>query len=196
MRQRDENKMQAIREKAIEIIAIEGLENFGINKLAKAVGVSPATIYIYYKDKDDLISQLSVEEGLRMCDATLEGFDGNMDLEEGLWIQWKNRSRYAMNNRLGASFFDQLRNSNYRDKMLHAISEEMRKRAGGFLENLIKRGEVNKMSVEMFWAVAFSPLYTLVKFHEDGRSFGDRKFIFSQEMMREAFFYVIKALKK
>ncbi|GAA3952554.1 hypothetical protein [Chitinophaga oryziterrae] len=43
MRPRDENKMQGIREKAIEMITNEGLENFGINRLAKAVGVSPAT---------------------------------------------------------------------------------------------------------------------------------------------------------
>jgi TetR/AcrR family transcriptional regulator, multidrug resistance operon repressor len=37
------------------MVVNEGLVNFGVNKLAKAAGISPATIYIYYKDKEDLI---------------------------------------------------------------------------------------------------------------------------------------------
>jgi len=196
MRPRDENKIQGIREKAIEMITNEGLENFGINRLAKAVGVSPATIYIYYKDKDDLINQISVEEGLRMCSATLEGFEADMPFEKGLWIQWKNRSKYALNNQVGASFYDQLRNSTYREKMLKAISDEMKKKAGPFVKNAIKRGEINDISMEVFWSVALAPLYSLVKFHQDEHSFSGKKFVFSEKIMKETFNYVIKALKK
>lgn len=196
MRPRDENKIQGIREKAIEMITNEGLENFGINKLAKAVGVSPATIYIYYKDKDDLINQISMEEGMRMCNATLEGFDAEMPFEKGLWIQWKNRSKYALHNQQGASFYDQLRNSTYREQMLKIISDEMKKKAGPFVKNAIQRGEINDISMEVFWSVAIAPLYSLVKFHQDEHSFNGKKFVFSEKVMKETFNYVIKALKK
>jgi TetR/AcrR family transcriptional repressor of multidrug resistance operon len=196
MRQRDENKIQGIREKAIEMITNEGLENFGINKLAKAAGVSPATIYIYYKDKDDLITQISVEEGMRMCSAILDDFDADLPFEEGLWIQWKNRAKYALNNQQGASFFDQLRNSTYREKMLKTIHNEMGKKAGPFVKNAIKRGEIDDTSLEVFWSVAIAPLYSLVRFHQDEHTTNDRKFVFSEKAMKETFDYVIKALKK
>ncbi|SFD88973.1 transcriptional regulator, TetR family [Chitinophaga sp. CF118] len=196
MRQRDENKIQGIREKAIEMITNEGLENFGINKLAKAAGVSPATIYIYYKDKDDLITQISVDEGMRMCAAILEGFDPEMTFEEGLWIQWKNRAKYSLNNQEGASFYEQLRNSTYREKMVKAIHDEMGKKAGPFMKNAIERGEINDITIEVFWSVAIAPLYSLVRFHQEGHCFKDRIFVFSEKIMKETFDYVIKALKK
>ncbi|HOZ87501.1 MAG TPA: helix-turn-helix domain-containing protein, partial [Bacteroidia bacterium] len=58
MRIRDENKEAAIRKKAIEMIVNEGFDGLSMAKLAKAAGVSPATIYIYYKNREDLLHQL------------------------------------------------------------------------------------------------------------------------------------------
>ena len=66
MRLRDEAKEQSIREKALEMIVKEGFDGLSMQKLAKAAGVSPATIYIYFKDREDLILQLYYEESLRM----------------------------------------------------------------------------------------------------------------------------------
>lgn len=196
MRYRDENKIQTIREKAIEMIARDGLENFGINRLAKAAGVSPATIYIYYKDKEDLITSISIEEGLKMTRATLKGFNPEMNFEEGLWVQWQNRAKYSLNNTMTANFFEQLRNSTYKEKMLETISSEFEKSMGRYMQNAVDRGEVNEMTMEVYWSVAFAPLYSLIRFHNDGKSLGGRKFSFSQKMMKEAFSYVIKGLKK
>ena len=196
MRLRDENKVQAISEMAIAMIAEEGLENFSINRLAKAANVSPATIYIYYKDKDDLINQLSVEQGMEMVKATVKGLSPDMPFEDGLWLQWKNRAHYAINNKQVTTFLAQLRNSNYRATMMNVISEEMKNTAGKFVKNAIKRGEVDDISIEVFWSVAFAPLYSLLKFHLDGESLGGKKFTLTPKIMRGSFSYVIKALSK
>ncbi|PSL46376.1 TetR family transcriptional regulator [Chitinophaga niastensis] len=196
MRHRDENKIQAIREKAIEMVANDGLENFGINRLAKTAGVSPATIYIYYKDKEDLLTSISIEEGLKMTRSTLKGFDPEMSFEEGLWIQWKNRAAFALNNHLSAAFFEQLRNSTYKEKMLETISKEFELTMGNFIVNALNRKEIDKMSLEVYWSIAFAPLYSLIKFHNEGRSLSGRKFVFSQKLMKDTFACVIKGLKK
>ena len=58
MRTRDELKERTISDLAIRMIAKEGLERFSLQKLARQAGVSPATLYIYYKDKEDLIHSL------------------------------------------------------------------------------------------------------------------------------------------
>ncbi|TWF41315.1 TetR family transcriptional regulator [Chitinophaga polysaccharea] len=196
MRYRDENKMQAIRDCAIEMVAKNGLENFGINRLAKAAGVSPATIYIYYKDKEDLLTSISIEEGVKMTRATLKGFDPNASFREGLWVQWKNRAAFSLDNLQAAEFFEQLRNSTYKDKMREAISMEFRKSMGSFVENAVKRGEINEMPLEVYWSVAFAPLYALIRFHNEGQSLDGRKFKFSESIMKQTFDCVVKGLSK
>ena len=55
MRTRDEAKEAAIRKKAMELIVLEGFDGLSMHKLAKSAGVSVATIYIYYKDREDLL---------------------------------------------------------------------------------------------------------------------------------------------
>ena len=86
MRTRDENKELTIREKALDMAVKDGFDGLSMQKLARAAGVSPATIYIYFKDRDDLILQLWLQEVKKMVDATLEGFDPSMPFEAGLKI--------------------------------------------------------------------------------------------------------------
>jgi TetR/AcrR family transcriptional repressor of multidrug resistance operon len=68
------------------------LEGFSMNKLARACKISVATLYIYYKDRDDLIINIAFEE--RQIDS--RRFDQKPStrkpaFEDGLRIQWQNR---------------------------------------------------------------------------------------------------------
>jgi len=58
MRKRDEHKQRAITEAVLEIVQEQGLNQLSMAKIAKAAGVSPATMYIYYADKTDMLSQI------------------------------------------------------------------------------------------------------------------------------------------
>lgn len=71
MRTRDIEKENLVKKIAVETIAKGGFESFSMNKLAKACGISVATLYIYYKDKDDLLSQLAVEHGRMLAKSML-----------------------------------------------------------------------------------------------------------------------------
>ena len=55
MRTRNIDKQELVKKKAIEMLVDIGFEGFSMNKLAQACDISVATLYIYYKDKDDLI---------------------------------------------------------------------------------------------------------------------------------------------
>src|SRR5690349_16332781 len=100
MRTRDVNKENTIREKAIETIVKEGLDGFSMQKLAKAAGVSPATLYIYYKDRDDLITQIATEISNRLMETSLKGLHPKMPFADGMAIQWKNRMEFFLKNPL------------------------------------------------------------------------------------------------
>ena len=111
MRARDPQKEQAIREQALDTIVRHGFDGLSMQKLAKEVGVSPATIYIYFENRDDLILSLYREESRKMAEATLDGFDPGASLAVGLRVQWKNRARYCLENPREAHFLEQIRHS-------------------------------------------------------------------------------------
>jgi AcrR family transcriptional regulator len=52
---------RAILEAAREIFFCDGYGNFSMRKLARRIGYSPTTIYLYFKDKDDLLFCLCEE---------------------------------------------------------------------------------------------------------------------------------------
>lgn len=195
MRTRDENKEQLVRQKALEILVKEGFDGFSMQKLAKAANVSPATLYIYFKDKDDLIVKIGIEEGMKLKKGTLEGFDPGMPFEEGLRHQWKSRSTFWINNPLSYELFELLRQSSYKEKIFDSIHAGFKEIMKEFVMNAVKNGELKAMPVEVYWSVAFAPLNNLIRFHREGRSMGNMPFTFSEDIMWQTFDLVIKALK-
>ena len=181
MRLRDEHKERVIREKALQMMVKEGLEGFSMQKLAKAADVSPATIYIYFKDKEDLVTQLCKDAGKKMMDITFKNFDPSMSFSEGLKVQWINRANYCMKFPDQMHFLEQLRHSPYGEKVSEIMGESFKKIMGDFVANAIRKKELVKVPVEVYWSIAFAPLYNLVKFHMTGKSIGGRKFILSDK---------------
>jgi len=45
-----------------------------------------------------------------------------------------------------------------------------------FIKNAVANGELLKLPFEVYWSVAFAPLYQLFKFHNQGRSYAKQYF--------------------
>jgi AcrR family transcriptional regulator len=196
MRTRNTDKVQLVKQKAIELIVKNGLEGFSMNKLAKVCNVSVATLYIYYKDRDDLIIKVAVEEGRIMGDAMIKDFDPELPFEQGLRKQWENRYNYMITNPIMGLFFDQLRSSSYQQEFLSSFLKGFQLVVGKFMHNVIERGEIEAMPFEVYWSVAFAPLYNLIRFDTEGQSMGGKPFKMTDEILWKTFDLVVKALKK
>ncbi len=99
MRPRNLIKEEAIRTVALQIIAEEGLENLSMQKLAKAAGVSPRTIYIKYDNKEDFLVKLYINEVLESYEkAVLLNFNEELDFVKGVKMIWLNSFHYLINN--------------------------------------------------------------------------------------------------
>lgn len=61
MRKIDETKRAAITKAVFQITYDEGITNLSIAKIARKVGVSKATMYVYYADKTDMLSKIFLE---------------------------------------------------------------------------------------------------------------------------------------
>lgn len=177
MRTKDPLKAGQIREQALNLLAREGFHGFSMQKVAKAAGVSPATLYIHFEDREDLLFQLYREQMAVFAAAALEGFDPQASFAEGLAVQWRNRMRFCREQPRTWAFLFQVMHSPYQKafsaRMSPALPEAMRifvgaARARGELGGLAARGAETGFSVEVFWALAFAPLYELLRIEAEG----------------------------
>jgi len=196
MRTRNTDKELLVKQEAIKMLVADGFEGFSVNKLARACGISVATLYIYYKDKDDLITKIALEEGKRMTGIVFKDFDPALPFAKGLRKQWENRYTWMRQHREASLFFEQLRSSTYGAEVFKCMGDEFKQTMGQFVKNAVRNGEIRQMSIEAFWATAFAPLYTLVRFHNEGKSMGGKPFTMSNKVLWETFSVVLKGLTK
>ncbi|PSL22411.1 TetR/AcrR family transcriptional regulator [Chitinophaga ginsengisoli] len=193
MRVKDENKELIIREKAIEMIVKEGFDGLSMQKLAKEANISASTIYIYFKNREDLLNQLYLSVWEKFERDALTNFSPDMPFEDGLWLQWKNRFRNICQNPLEYQFAEQFRNSpliNHKD----IKPSVFRKIMNDFVDNAVKKGELVDLPVDQYWAIAYGPFYTLVKFHFDQRNIAGKAFTLTEQKLKQVFTLVIKSL--
>jgi AcrR family transcriptional regulator len=165
-----------------------------MNKLAKACNVSVATLYIYYADKDDLLQKIGIAIGKNFFKTTLKDFSPEMGFAEGLKKQWQNRAAFAIKYPQEVAFFEIIRHSPHGEHILHESLSEFKEIMSQFFNNALQRNELIPLPVEVFWSVAYGPLYSLLRFHREGKSMAGKPFVFSDEMMDETFELVLKAL--
>src|SRR5215210_3008543 len=67
-----ENLRQVILDTAREMFAEEGYTSVSMRKIADKIEYSPTTIYLYFKDKNDLLQQI--------CEETFTKLAQNLDL--------------------------------------------------------------------------------------------------------------------
>lgn len=194
MRTRDIDKEALVKEKAIELIVTEGLDGFSMQKLARAANISPATIYIYYKDREDLLINLCMDITQGMMAVSLQDFTPEMPFAEGMKLQWKNRLDYFRRFPMEMQFMEQLRYSPFYDKVKEEISRKFGDILGPFVHKAIANGELRQVPFEVYWAVAFAPLYQLIKFENQG-SHKSKDFKITDEIVDLAVTMVLQGLK-
>lgn len=175
MRQRDTEKEKEIRIQALQMFLQAGFDGFSMQKLARAASVSPGTLYVYFKDREDLILSLYEEEMEKLLDATLAGFNSDMPFSKGLQVQWLNQVKYYQNNPEASFFLEQIRYSPFHERAYTRFHKkggiQFAKSMKIFLENAVKNRQLQKMDLEVFWSIAYAPLYQLLKYDLHGYSF-------------------------
>lgn len=194
MRTRDINKEEIVKQKAIEMIANQGVEGFGMNRLAKECGISVATLYIYYSDKEDLIRKIGIEIGQNFFEKMFDGFSTDMSFRDGLRNQWENRIYFTQNFALQTTCFELLRHSTHADAIIQEVTGKYKQMMTEFMLSAIERKQLISVPYEVFWSIAYGSLYSLLEFHRDGKSMSGKSFVLNDKIKDEAFNLVLKAL--
>ncbi len=163
MRSKDKNKEEAIFDAAIGLITAIGFAHTSMSKIANAANVSPATIYVYFDNKEDMLNKTYTHVKREMAAALGVGLTPELAVAAAFKIIWNNFYRYTVENGVKFSFAEQFANS--------PIVDSVRRDEGMSyflpLFEWFERGKKEKVfkaiSPELFAAFAFAPIIVLAK---------------------------------
>lgn len=113
MRVKDEQKIELFYSSTLALVSQVGLVGLTIPLIAKTSGVATGTLYIYFKNKEDLIRALHKKIKNRFGANAFIGYNPELPIREGLRIIWENGLRYAVLNYEEGVFLQQFNLSPY-----------------------------------------------------------------------------------
>ena len=161
MRLQDENKKAAVFHATIKLVNEIGFVAASVAKIAKEANVSPATIYIYHKNKEDLLVSIFLDIKQKKNSVGMKGFDESAPLKESLRKLWHNSFKFVSENKGLLQYYDQFLNSPYSD-----LVEDLHDTVGfqhfyAAFESAAREKIIKKVDVKLLTAFIFPPLAKL-----------------------------------
>ena len=92
--QKSIDKRNALIKATIELVNNNGFHATPMSKIAKMANVSPATIYLYFENKQDLVNKTYIEVKAKYTNYAFESYDEKMPVEKGFELIWKRIADY------------------------------------------------------------------------------------------------------
>ena len=121
MRIKDETKRLAIINTTIDVVFKEGFAGVKMASLAKNVGISVSTLYVYFKNKEDLLVTIAIELFQRETLRTKQEIDKTLPFKlklKAMWLYWVN---FSINYSKEMNFIMRIKQSPYYEKIPKAI---------------------------------------------------------------------------
>jgi AcrR family transcriptional regulator len=110
MRKRDDEKEKSIKEAVIKLILQEGFQGTSISKIAKEAGVSPATVYIYFENKEIMLQDIYREYSEDIFDYLVNKVQQAMEGRQLIEILMRSYYNYIQEHEEIFHFVDQFSN--------------------------------------------------------------------------------------
>ena len=160
--QKSIDKKKALVKATIELVNNNGFHATPMSKIAKMANVSPATIYLYFENKQDLLNQTYIEVKATYTQYAFETYEDSMTVEEGFELIWKRIANFKLHECENAMFLAQCDNT-------PIIDEASRQEGIIHLQPLLdlwtrgkKEGIIKPISEYLLYAYAINPLSFLM----------------------------------
>jgi TetR/AcrR family transcriptional regulator, repressor of fatR-cypB operon len=181
-RTKSNEKRNALLNATLYLVNNNGFHDAPMSKIAKMAGVSPATIYIYFENKQDLINKLYLETKASFSDYAFKDYLVNLPVKNGFELIWRNIAQFKIQQVEEAVFLSQCDNTNT------MIDEASRQEGLKNLQPLLdlwergqKEGIIKNISPYLLYAFTIYPLAFLMTMQK--RS----DFELTEEKLTEAF---------
>ncbi|WP_179353891.1 TetR/AcrR family transcriptional regulator [Winogradskyella vidalii] len=160
--QKSIDKRNALVKATIDLVNNNGFHATPMSKIAKMAQVSPATIYLYFENKQDLVNQTYIEVKTEYTNYAFSTYDESMSVEVGFELIWKRIADFKLKECEYAMFLAQCDNT-------PMIDEPIRIEGIKHLQPLLdlwsrgkKEGLIKPLSDYILYAYAINPLSFLM----------------------------------
>jgi AcrR family transcriptional regulator len=167
MRTRDQAKYDSIVDASIKLTNELGFEGISIAKIARKAKVSPATIYIYFKNKDDLFTKLYVDIRNKMSQGALEGIEEGMTIEETFKSIWYHSFTFNLKHPEYLTYREQFEQTAMM-RRIRVEDFELFQTVDDLLKRGIKEKTIMDRPLPILTAFAYVPIITLLNYHHAG----------------------------
>lgn len=189
MRVKDEFKQDALFNATVKLVNEIGFVASSVSKIANEATVSPATIYVYYENKEDLLVSTYIAIKKRVGFALLKDFDPELPIRDIFRKVWLNMFQYISENPGYFQFSEQFSNSPYIDLVNMEDVEQSYQPLMDVLQRGIDQKIIKDVQFDILAAFMFYPIYNLAN---KRRCAGFEK---NQENIEEAFTLAWDAIK-
>ena len=163
MRCKDESKVEAIYRATLSLVKDRGLAGITMCDISKQASIATGTLYIYFKNKDELIKALFAECRSKSIHFYFEGIEQELSFEHRMKKMFRNIIFYKMKNFEVSAFLEQSYHSPYVD----LIDLKKKQKALGPLFDLIKEGietkQIRATGAELVVSYLFGIINEMVK---------------------------------
>ena len=161
MRTKDDEKKAALFEATVKLVNEIGFVSSSVSKIAKEAKVSPATIYVYYKNKEDLLVSTYIDIKRNLSEAVLNNFDNKLPIRDILRNVWFNMLEYISNNLEYFKFAEQFSNSPYSSLVNKEAVEQYFDPVINMLQRGIEQKIIKNVNLDILGAFMFYPITVL-----------------------------------
>ncbi len=190
MRTQLKDKERAVLEATLELINNSGFHASSMSKIAKMANVAPATIYLYFENKQDLINKLYIYIKSEMSHYAFQNYNDKMSVKDGFKLIWNNIAHYKTTHIKEAMFLSIC-------DISPMVDEESKIRGFQHLQPLVdlcirgqQEGILKEYSLCLLYAFAINPLSYLISEHQD------KAIVLDENVLEKAYEMAWNSIKK
>lgn len=159
MRCKDDEKQQNIKRAVIKLILAEGFHGLSISKIAKEAGVSPATVYVYYENKEAMLYDIYRECGEQIYSFILGRIESNSGGEQ--FIESMVQAYYTYIVEYGEEFYFVEQFTSCPALVGKCSGLEGNARIASLFEDLKRRQIIKDLNNQIISAILFNPVKSI-----------------------------------
>jgi len=169
MKSKSPEKEEEIYRVVLEITAEVGLSGLKMSNIAKQAGLAHGTVYIYFKNKKDLINQL-FKKAKNRATSSIGVYDHLLsNFFEGLKSYWEAYLAYLINNQKETHFIRQCMSSPFLEQTSLELSDLSKQKLVVFFEKGKAEKYIKNLETELLMSVFSGVAYEIVAKINDGR---------------------------
>ncbi|AXO79212.1 TetR/AcrR family transcriptional regulator [Olleya aquimaris] len=160
--QKSIDKRNALVKATIELVNNNGFHATPMSKIAKMANVSPATIYLYFENKQDLVNKTYVEVKAEYTKYAFATYNETMPVEAGFRLIWNRIADFKLKECENAMFLAQCDNTPMIDELSRQEGIKHLQPLLDLWERGRQEGIIKPLSDYLLYAYAINPLSFLM----------------------------------